>query len=277
MTTNSNSPLFSIITVTRNNLDGLRATHDSLKAQDCTDYEWIVIDGASSDTTADFLKTCDADWLSEPDNGIYDAMNKGIAKARGTYLWFMNAGDTFFDQNTLTHIKKLYEEQEIAPEFIYGDAHIISRDGSEEHKQAKLCWRIDYGMVTSHQAMLYRASELNALTYNTAYKVAADYEFTLLFLRQIETALYVPVPICRFKAGGLSYSAADLGRKEEFRIRRAEGFSLYDALSIYVRQFVAWQYVSLRSRLRENGIRQTLVDEAIRIRAKCRQHYSKPR
>ncbi len=87
--------LFSVITVTRNNLVGLRRTHESLRIQSCGDYEWIVVDGASDDGTADYLKKTGANWVSEPDRGIYDAMNKGIARAQGRWLIFMNAGDEF--------------------------------------------------------------------------------------------------------------------------------------------------------------------------------------
>ena len=82
--------LFTIITITKDNAAGLQKTWKSLMSQTCTDYEWIVIDGNSSDGTKSLLKSTDAKWVSEPDNGIYDAMNKGIDKAKGDWLLFLS-------------------------------------------------------------------------------------------------------------------------------------------------------------------------------------------
>ena len=85
----------SIITVCRNDRKGLEKTLESIRAQDCADYEWRVIDGNSSDGTAEWLRenhTLEGGWISEPDNGIYDAMNKGIGAAVGEYVAFMNSG-----------------------------------------------------------------------------------------------------------------------------------------------------------------------------------------
>ena len=97
--------IFSIITVTRNNLPGLKRTHDSLKIQICHDFEWVVVDGASTDGTPDYLRTTGAIWVSEPDSGLYDAMNKGLGNAVGDYIVFMNAGDLFAAPDVLDKIK----------------------------------------------------------------------------------------------------------------------------------------------------------------------------
>ena len=97
-------PHFSIITVSFNNGDGLQETGDSIQQQTFQEYEWIVIDGGSNDHSVDYLKETSALWLSEPDAGIYDAMNKGIDQAKGKYIIFMNAGDLLHDKNTLSII-----------------------------------------------------------------------------------------------------------------------------------------------------------------------------
>lgn len=117
--TDRTSPLFSIITVTLNNIAGLKETHRSLKLQTFRDFEWIVMDGGSNDASADYLKTTDAQWHSEKDEGLYDAMNEGIARAKGDYLLFLNAGDMFADAGILEEIAKHAEKK---PDFIYGDA-----------------------------------------------------------------------------------------------------------------------------------------------------------
>src|SRR6476620_5455749 len=97
------SPLFSIVTISLENLDGLRATVASVKSQSCRDLEHIVIDGGSSDGSAEWLAAnFEQIWVSEPDAGCYPAMNKGAQMSSGEYLWFMNAGDVFGDAAVLS-------------------------------------------------------------------------------------------------------------------------------------------------------------------------------
>ena len=94
----------SIITINYNNLEGLRRTYDSVVSQTCQDFEWIIIDGGSTDGSKDFIEehqTQFAYWCSEPDKGIYNAMNKGIAKATGEYLQFLNSGDNLVDSKVI--------------------------------------------------------------------------------------------------------------------------------------------------------------------------------
>ena len=98
-------PLFSIVTITYQNLLGLEETLESVQAQRCRDFEHVVVDGGSTDGTADWLQqNFDGVWLSEPDRGRYDAMNKGARMAKGTYLWFLHAGDAFGDALVLDRV-----------------------------------------------------------------------------------------------------------------------------------------------------------------------------
>lgn len=218
-------PFFSIITVTLNNVDGLKRTQSSVEQQSCTDYEWIIIDSGSSDGTPEHLKTTNAQWISEPDNGIYDAMNKGIDRATGSYLLFLNAGDELVNPKTLEHIQNTAKQE---TGFIYGDALENS-----SYKPARKP-NIALGMFTHHQAMLYNRQTLGDTRYNTTYKIAADYDLTARFLtrhceevdrptRQSQEACpiqYLPFPICIFESGGISQSNAMLGRKEQAHIRK---------------------------------------------------------
>jgi putative colanic acid biosynthesis glycosyltransferase len=204
---------FSIITVTRNNLDGLKVTHASIGAQIFSDFEWIVIDGASDDGTPAYLATTHATWVSEPDHGIYDAMNKGLDRARGDYVLFLNAGDTLVGPDILEHIAK-YDA-----DFIYGD----SLEGGH-YKRARSHRHALTGMFTHHQAMFYKRAPVTGLRFDTAYRIAADYKFTLEALRRAQNIHYAPLPLCHFEPGGLSQQQAGAGRMEQFRIRRALGF-----------------------------------------------------
>lgn len=221
---------FSVVTVTKDNFPGLQRTHESLRAQMGADYEWIVIDGASTDGTVGYIgaailsaardqsvSTKDSPasprndkiiFVSESDGGIYDAMNKGLDRARGDYIIFMNAGDTFAAPDVLTKLAATDAD------FVYGDS---LEDG--KHKAARSHAGILYGMFTHHQAMVYRRGAIGALRYDTRYKIAADYKFTLEFMRRAVSVSYMPFPICVFEPGGISQRRVRSGRNEQFRIR----------------------------------------------------------
>ena len=204
-------PRYSIITVTKDNLVGLKKTHTSVQSQTYTDYEWIVIDGGSKDGTRTFLKTTQADWISEPDEGLYDAMNKGIDKAKGEYIIFMNAGDQFADSKVLNELSQ-YDA-----DFIYGDA----LEGESRHyKKAKSHTNMACGMFTHHQAMVYNRRALGATRYDLQYTVAADYDLTVRVLKNLRNVVYAPNPLCIFETGGLSQQQALQGRKEQFNVRQ---------------------------------------------------------
>jgi putative colanic acid biosynthesis glycosyltransferase len=208
---------FSIITVCLNNLDGLKKTAASLAAQDFRDFEWLVMDGGSTDGTPEFLKSTHAFWLSEPDNGIYDAMNKGIEKSAGEYLLFLNAGDALAYPDILTFIHESASEK---PTLIYGDS--LEQDEQEypTYKPARKTESIAMGLFTHHQAIFYNHIALGSLRYNTAYKIAADYDLTARMLQKNGTVLYVEHPICIFESGGVSQQKAAQGRQEQFEIRK---------------------------------------------------------
>lgn len=125
-----NAPLFSIVTVSFENIDGLRETTESLYAQSFTDFEHIVVDGGSTDGSADWLAAnCRGTWLSEPDENNFDGMNKGARLSRGEYLWFMHSGDLFGDPDVLARVAAAIERAE-HPEWLYGLARIVGPDKS---------------------------------------------------------------------------------------------------------------------------------------------------
>ncbi len=246
------NPLFSIITVTLNHLDGLTKTHKSLKQQNCTKHEWIVIDGASTDSTQSYLKNSNAHWISEKDRGIYDAMNKGIERAQGDYLIFMNAGDCFANKNTLNILEKEIEEQD-DPDFIYGDALEIIND-KRVLKKSRPHSKITQGMFTHHQAMVYRRNTLEGEIYDTSYTIAADYDFTRNILKNTSNISYLPHSICLFESGGISQQNVLQGRKEQFLIRHKSGVHILKNASVFMaqslvytlRKTVPWLYWRLK-------------------------------
>lgn len=233
---------FSIITVTRNNLGGLRRTCDSICIQNCTDYEWVVIDGASTDGTPEYLKALKTGtFISEPDTGIYDAMNKGMKLSKGKYLLFLNAGDLFTHENVLSDLLPLTVE---SPDFIYGDSLEPEKNGKPPfYKAARPHQKILWGMFTHHQAMVYsRAHAIkHNLRYHVIYPIAGDYDFTIRFLQKCENVKYLPKPICIFEAGGLSQQNAFEGRREQYIIReQLDTLAQPENLGIFLAQTVVW-------------------------------------
>lgn len=196
-------PTTSIITVTYNNLEGLKRTDESVQQLVGLDFEWIVIDGGSTDGTVEYLrhtKCSGLRWMSEKDGGIYNAMNKGIALCSGEYCIFMNAGDVFAEPASASIIQsKLVTER---PNLLYGDS--IESDGQEKHyKRARHPNWNHYVMFTHHQAIFYKTDKLREIRYDESYRFGADWVLTTQFL-QLENFSQIQRPICIFERGGVS-------------------------------------------------------------------------
>lgn len=236
MNTSDRSPLFSIITICLNHVSGLKATHQSLSQQRYQNFEWIVIDGGSGPDTRNFLQTTRALWVSEKDNGLYDAMNKGIEKSSGDYLLFLNAGDLLANATTLATIAQELEQTIQPPGFIYGDA---IEDGHV--KKARPAATLTQGLFTHHQAMLYKRDHIGALRYDLRYKIAADYAFTAQFLAQDCNTLHIPQPLCIFETGGVSQKYAKAGRMEQWQIRKDLNMTtrVHNTL-IFIKHWLSW-------------------------------------
>lgn len=201
----------SDITISYNNKTGLIETLESILSQDYYNYEVIVIDGDSTDGSKEILnqyqekfrqKKIDFSFVSEPDNGIYNAMNKGIAMARGECVVFMNSGD-FFASNTIfeTISKVDWEENEI----VYGDWK-KRKNRKISIKQADSIDSILYTMPTRHQSFFFKTSLMKTRNYLEEYKICSDYEWLLHAYLSGKRFLYVPQCICVFDMGGISHS-----------------------------------------------------------------------
>lgn len=213
---------FTIITICRNNIVELKQTYKSVSKQTSSDYEWIVVDGDSSDGTKDWLKNIEtSSWISEPDNGIYDAMNKGISMAKGKYIIFMNSGDCYANDEVLANSKTILEQNNF-PAFVYGDSLDISEDGSSYYRKAKSYKENWKGMITQHQAMFFNLEKLGNLKYYEGYKLSGDYAFISSFMKDKDDTdfLYLNFPICKFSMGGLNESRRFEAIKEDYKIRK---------------------------------------------------------
>ncbi|HWB27873.1 MAG TPA: glycosyltransferase family 2 protein [Chitinophagaceae bacterium] len=241
----SSSPLFSVVSIAYNDYKNLLITYKSVIDQTCKDYEWLVVDGGSKDETPAFLSQLTMNqfsYVSEKDRGLFDAMNKGIGMAKGKYIIFMNAGDCFASPDILQRVSSEIEKNKSKSyDFIYGDADEVNEEGRLFFRKARPFWRLVLGMHTHHQAMFYKTSIIleNNILYDLKYNVAADYDFTVRFVKRSKDILYMPIEICIFLQGGLSHQKWKLAlaqmqdsRKKYYKL------SIFSLCVIYVLQYI---------------------------------------
>lgn len=210
--------LVTIVTVTFNAANDLEKTIKSIISQDYTNLEYIIIDGGSQDDTLEIIKKYEAHihyWRSEPDNGIYDAMNKGIARATGEWINFMNAGDSFIDDNTISKISSFFDSQtDIIAGGIYYD--------DNEHKQFRPAKGIEQAeslMFCHHQALFTRTSLMKQYFFNTTFQIAADYDFLMRCLTEGKNFNILDFPVATFISGGESEKNKIQARIEDLFIQ----------------------------------------------------------
>lgn len=169
------TPRISIITVSYNAVDYIEDTIKSVINQEFKDFEYLIIDGGSKDGTLDIIKKYEnrvSFWISEPDRGIYDAMNKGVVFAKGEWCYFLNAGDSFYDDSVLMDLNLLPNESDV----IYGSINCITKSSSFILKPQPIA-NIINSMVFCHQAVFVKSIILKEYNFNTDFKIAADYDF----------------------------------------------------------------------------------------------------
>lgn len=203
----------SIITVNLNNRGGLQKTIDSVVSQTFKDFEWIVIDGGSTDGSRELIEDYAdhfAYWCSEQDKGIYNAMNKGIAHAIGEYCLFLNSGDCLTDSNVLINVGIYLQEDDI----IYGDARISYTDGRFENRCYPDIISLGYlfeGGKLCHQATFIKTALFSSKQYDDNYKIAADFLFFLEQAFSGKKFKHVHIFVCDYSMGGISDVADGIG------------------------------------------------------------------
>jgi glycosyltransferase involved in cell wall biosynthesis len=200
--TKANAPLVSVVTVVINDAHGLQETIDSVRSQTYPNIEHIVVDGGSTDGTVEYLENLEGDvrWLSEPDDGIADAMNKGAAMAAGEWINFMNAGDIFVDGNT---VERFLHERDPEAELIYGD-QIIRYDTCSVYAQARSLWTVCFSMPFGHQALFARTALLRSYPFRTHYRIVADVDFVYEHYLQGKRFHHLHFPVTVYRYGGVS-------------------------------------------------------------------------
>ena len=192
----------SIITVNRNNLDGLRATVNSVKQQSFHDYEWIVIDGGSQDGCRQLIEENQSHfsyWVSEPDKGIYNAMNKGIAQAKGDYVFFLNSGDILTTNDILTDVCSY-----LTTDIVVGYVSSNGQTSGLRHQDFSIADLYNYSFP--HQASFIRRDLFSRFgMYDEQWAIVADWAFFIDTVVFGHTQVsFMPKVVSELQNGGVS-------------------------------------------------------------------------
>ncbi len=233
----------SVITAVRNRAGTIGEALSSVQSQTWPSVEHIVIDGASTDGTLDILKARRAqlsELVSEPDGGIYEALNKGIARATGDVLGFLHSDDCFAGTDTLACIAKLFEDP--AVDAVYGDLEYVARQDSarviRRWRAGKFSPRkLAHGWMPPHPTLYVRRRAYERWgVFDTSFRIAADYDLILRFLGQAELrTVYIPKVLVRMRVGGASNrTLMQMFRKslEDYRVLRRNSIGGLWALAI---------------------------------------------
>lgn len=203
----------TIITINYNNKAGLIKTFDSIKNQTWKNFEYIVVDGGSTDGGREIIEQNSdiSQWLSEKDSGVYNAMNKGIRMATGKYIIFMNSGDFFFCNTVLEKVAHQFESE---TDILYGDSVYFNDDGYHriESPPKKITFGFMYSGGINHQAaFIKRQLFTDYFLYNEDYKICADWEFFIVAICLYNVSYkHLEETICYYDFSGISAKPENL-------------------------------------------------------------------
>ncbi len=226
----SQKTFFTIITVTYNAGSKVSKTIDSVYKQSCTDYEYILVDGASEDDTVQRIekqqnqfseKNISYRYLSERDSGVYDAMNKSISLANGEWVCFLNAGDLFYDSETLRKLKDTTQKNSSA-DIVYGDTIEFKANGLSIYRKALPIEQITQAIPFFHQSCITKLDLIKKNLFDIRYRICADYDFFLGCYQDNARFVYIELPVSRYEYGGISScdDNAVLLLREQLEIRK---------------------------------------------------------
>ena len=220
----------SIVTINYNNAKGLKKTLDSVSKQNFGDFEHIIIDGNSTDDSVDIIRDYEKKlknsllplgnhivWISEPDTGIYNAMNKGLRKAQGEYLLFLNSGDYLVDELILNTVFANNFDEDI----VYGNIYVVEQNGRKTLATAPNSEEITFVSIHSKRlfhpaSFIKRELMLNIGGYDEEIKITADFAFFVIAICKYNCSLKkIDLPISIFELGGVSSTTSKQKLHEE--------------------------------------------------------------
>lgn len=217
----------SIITINYNDITGLRKTVKSVLGQTFRNFEWIIIDGGSTDGSKEFIESLTSNastsnlisyWCSEADNGIYNAMNKGIVKAKGEYLNFLNSGDAYHDLNVLESV--FAHNIPTDADVLYGNYYDIYENGGVKPQQLPTI--LDFAFLMrrpiNHQSTFIKRTLFKNELYDESYNIVADGKAFMKWMMQGAKYFHLDTFVADFYMGGIHNQRADTIAIERKRI-----------------------------------------------------------
>lgn len=227
------TPLFTIITVCYNTEGTIKSTVNSVSRQTFRSFEFIIIDGGSTDGTVERIRESQDYidyWCSEPDRGVYHAMNKGIDKSCGQWIIFLGADDKFCDEFVLDKVaKKLLHSSDNELKMIYGDTLYENGTNFKSEVSRKILWK----NTVQHQSAFYKNSLFNSFKYNDSLRICSDYELNLLLFINNEKTQYIDIPIAICGCNGLSSDFKNRSRAIN-ELNTIRGWHINSLLSMYI-------------------------------------------
>ena len=247
----------TIITVTKNNATTLEKTIKSVADQTYDDIDYIIVDGASSDESINIIKKWVSlypnkiRYVSEPDSGVYSALNKGIAMADGDIIGILHGNDSFSSNDVVERVATIMRDKDIP--FVYGDIHYIGKDGEMVRYYSSEnfdCSMLKIGIAPPHPSFYVRKSILdNYGVYRDDYLIGADFEmFVRLMLVNKLSGVYIPMDMVTMTTGGLStrlYHQIITNNREKYRALKENSIAfcsilllkryLYNLKSLFIR------------------------------------------
>lgn len=210
----------SIITINYNNFDGLQKTMQSVFSQSFKDFEYIVIDGGSDDGSKELIEQNSSKityWVSESDNGIYHAMNKGIKKAKGDYVFFLNSGDTFYNDAVLQQIVNSFTSKK---DIYYGNVMINKDESYVKTFPKELSFGFFFQQTITHQAVFVKRELFDTVFYfNESLKFVSDWEYLINAICKYNANYeYVDVIVSNYDLLGVSSLNSSKKKIEEERL-----------------------------------------------------------
>jgi glycosyltransferase involved in cell wall biosynthesis len=226
-------PFLSIVTATYNSAETVRDTLESVRQQTFRDFEHIIVDGGSTDGTIDILKEYGPSirWISEPDRGIYDAMNKGIAMSRGCWIHLLNSDDFYVSNDVLKQIVP-----RLLPDALnYADLIRLNADGSRVRQSYRFRrWPLYLSAFLPHPSLLVSAEQYQtAGLYDSSFRIAADHDLILRLLDRYP-ANHIEVEMTVMRQSGVSATNLDVTMKEFGQVLRK-----HEVPSVLV-EFLMW-------------------------------------
>lgn len=243
--------MFSILTVTYNSLSTLKDSYASLSSQDFTQWEWVVQDGGSTDGTIDWLTSLSdsrINWVSVPDKGIYDALNKALCRAKGDWIGLLHSDDVYPDNGVLNRVFACSKGKDV----IYGDLKYVHagdltkvirywKSGLFETKMIRRGWMPPHPTLFLHKDLYERVG-----FFDTQFKIAADYDFILrVFQVPYVKVGYLPTVLMLMRQGGASSKFSNLFAKslEDLQVLKKNKITFYyivliRKISSKIKQFI---------------------------------------